>query len=309
MTSPGVEEPTSSDVQAVREIIRKTLGKGFSPSSRYIISIQGISTSGKSTMARFIHEQLAENGVRSYLLPLDSFYIVPDGAIEECFDYDFDNPASLNWDNIFKVIRAIKYNEAYIPVFKRTGKSSGEVGMIPNFNPTVVVIEGIYGFNAVSESIFNIAEFDPYNTRKEISGEFIPNPVEFSDFNVIKLHLTLCKAKALSVRIGRDVLVRNIPVDFIVKRFDAHVWPAAERWIWSDKQPEDIQIVHGVFNHRGSALVVRELVGFFIGKDVPVCLTPIMGDMGREALVQCSGECAPNREVSVVVGDSGDQNE
>lgn len=304
MTKLDVQHPVDDRLKAIREVIATKLGEEFDPSKRYIISIQGVSTSGKSSMSKAIYNYLVDNGISTYMLRLDDFYIVPDGTLEDNFDYDFDNPASMNWDNIFEVFRAIKYNEPYIPVFKRTHASSGAVGRIPNFKPCVLIIEGIYGFNVVSEEIFNTKEFDACNTYKEVHDEFVPNPLDFGDFKIIRLHLTLCKAKALSVRISRDVLVRNIPVESIVKRFESHVWPATERWVRSEKQRGDVQIVHGIFNSSVSNMFVKELLRFFLSKDAPVVLKPIKGDMMKEFSVKCSGNCVLEKKTELVLEDS-----
>jgi uridine kinase len=287
---------------SVKWMINERLGARFVPGQKYIICIQGISTSGKSTMAEIIYDSLAEAGLRTYLLPLDSFYNHADGAIEDIFEYDFDNPAALNWDNVFSVVESISSNAPLIPRYARTKRGSELVEHLPNFRPEVLIIEGVNAFNVVEEETLNIGELDPLDSEKAVENEYIRNSLDLSPFRIIKVHLTLCRSKACSIRIERDKLLRSLAAEDVVRRFSSHVWPATERWGWFWSGAGSINLVHGMFNSKKSAVVMEELVRFFSGR---AKLKPFDGhDMSGAFSAPCSGECIPPKSCGLVLEDS-----
>jgi uridine kinase len=288
----------------IRSAICRRLGTGFMDGQKYILCIQGISTSGKSTMARIVHDALVASGIRTYLLALDIFYSHADGAIEDLFEYDFDNPSALNWDNVFRVVKAIGSDAPFIPRYARTSRGSELVGQVPNFMPDVLIVEGVNAFNVVEERIFNVAELDPIDSGKKVESEYVKNSLDLSPFKVIKIHLALCKSKAASIRVARDGVLRNLSSKDVLRRFNSQVWPAAERWGWSSTDKERIQVVHGMFNAR-AVDVMEELVYFFSGRQVGLAGAFDGHDMSEAFAVPCSGECVPS--CGLVLRDSGDE--
>ncbi|KAH9412165.1 hypothetical protein HK407_01g00570 [Ordospora pajunii] len=282
-------------VKDVRQVIYKYFDGCYDPGRRYIICIQGATSSGKSTFAKSIHRMLSDNGISSYILPLDAFYFDsfnsdPAASVSFNEEYDFDNPASLNWKNVFDVLKAIRDEEPYIG-YSLYCKENGiaEVRYDKNPKPRVLIIEGIFAFNTINEKIFNIAEFDPCNSNKDIEEEFIDRKMGMGDFRVLKVFMGHCASKILSVRLKRDLAIgRN--KDKVLNKFFAMTLPSTLRWIYSPIYSGFIKIVHGNFNAKKANMVLDELGQYFLNKKVAIPDAKEVNFVG-EGEVECTGEC------------------
>lgn len=289
-------------MDAIRDVVQRHLGGACSPGRRYIICIQGATSSGKSTFAKKLHRMLSSGGINTYLLPLDSFYNVPDSPLEENDDYDFDNPVSLNWDAIFKVLEAIRDRRDVIPYYIRA-KGHAEAGFtdVPNPQPRVVIIEGIYAFNTVSDRVFNLVEFDPYDSKKTVCCEYIDNTFNLGDFRVLRILMTSCASKILSIRLRRDRL-RGRSREAVVRRCETMLLPSTFRWVYSPVYRDFIKVVHGNFNVEKTQLLMDELSRYFFGERRRVSDAKEM-DMWAEFAVECSGECRYGGDAAAVLDD------
>ena len=113
----------------------------------YMISITGASSSGKTTIANKIAEEVGKE--KCYVLSQDNFYkSIPDGV--DSTTYNFDDPKAIDFDALIKVLTALKtrtYSE--IPNYcfkthKRTGYSAID------FEGSVIILEGILTMCSIS---------------------------------------------------------------------------------------------------------------------------------------------------------------
>ncbi|KAM0672313.1 uridine kinase [Ordospora colligata] len=276
-------------VKDLRQVIYKYFDGCYDPSRRYIICIQGATSSGKSTFAKSIHRMLGENGINSHILALDAFYFDSISFNEE---YDFDNPASLNWESVFEVLEAIRDEKPYIEhsvYYKVKYNPTVKYEKRPNPKPRVLIIEGIFAFNTINEKIFNIAEFDPYNSSKDIKEEFVDRKMDMGDFKILKVFMGHCASKILSVRLKRDLAIGR-KKEKVLNKFFAMTFPSTLRWIYSSIYSGFIKIVHGNFNAKKSNAVLEELGQYFLKKKVAIPDAKEVNFFG-EGEVECTGEC------------------
>jgi uridine kinase len=289
--------------EEVRKVIRECFGDRYDPSRRYLICIQGATSSGKSVFSETLHRLFSMKGIESHVMGLDAYYNTPDNPLSEEDEYDFDNPASLNWDNIFSVMEAFRDGLKTIPHYKRP-RNHGEavvVTEVPNPMPRVLIVEGVYAFNTVDSRVFNIGEYDPYDSRREIQQEFASREPGTGDFRILKILMTQCRSKLYQIRLKRDLLVGK-PRQAVVNRFNKMIFPATLRWVYSDVYSGYIKIVHGNFNRKKIKLMTDELSQYFFGQEAGI-EGEYKEDLSREFSVECSGECNVDGHARLVLGD------
>lgn len=304
LTPSEIEEITNlrnKDGHNILTILRKCFGIKYNKNNKYLISIQGSSSSGKSTLAHSIFNILMANGVECLLLELDRYYKSTENNIQ---GYDFDNPASLDWEKIRNVLKAVDNDEPLLPLYEYsfiTKLSSGPF-MATNNHPRVVIVEGIYAFNCMSDKMFNINEFDPTDSHKCIDNEFIVND-NLNKFKILNVRLTLCKNKSLEVRTGRDVIQRNKSKEEAVNQFHEQVWPATQKWVNSCQFEEDIRIIHGSFNENKVKLFVGCVSFFFTTR--MISFKNIGCDLNLRHMfnIKCSKECREIIGSKIVLDD------
>jgi len=304
----GFSTSTSEDeTTGIKNIIHEYFGESYDPNQRYIICIQGATSSGKSIFSKGIHKILTENGISSYLFPLDSYYFKPLNPDLDEEDYDFDNPAALDWINIFEVIKAIRDKKPYIEHNVYSSEEytkDANIIRIPNIMPNVLIIEGIFGFNAINDKIFNIKEFDPYNSNKIIEKEIIDRDFNIGDFKILKVLMTHCASKLLSIRLKRDE-IRGRSKEAIIKRFYDKTLPGTLKWVYSPIYDEYIRIIHGNFNIEKVKLLMDELSLYFLGKKEEIPNDEYMDiNMWNEfEIIECTGECEYGGKASIILND------
>lgn len=120
---------------------------------REIIMLAGPSSSGKTTTARKLSEELSKNGVKTYVLSLDDFYLdrkdiplLPDGT------RDFETVYALDLELLEKAVNALLRGETVkTPVFdfiegKRSRERFNEITL---GEADAVIIEGLHALNPV----------------------------------------------------------------------------------------------------------------------------------------------------------------
>lgn len=277
----------------LKKEIRQTIKDRFrqkNTGQKFLIAIQGSSSSGKSTIAENIYRMMKSNKVEVFMLSLDCYYKTYKHT--DLREYDFDNPGALDWEKIDGVLNAIDNDEEFIPTYSYsfiTKKCDGPI-YIKNNRPSVVIIEGIYAFNPINEYQFNIEKFDPLQTAKKINDEFVRNTKKYT-FRMLKVKLSMCKSKSLEVRIERDVKQRNKPKEESLLQFENQVWPATQKWVNNDIFMEDLKIVHGSFNEDVVIVLIEELANYFIEKKVRIDGLYCDSNLKHCFSVHCSGEC------------------
>lgn len=278
----------------IGQIIKNCFGNRET-NTKYLIAIQGCSSSGKSTIADNIYNMLKKSNIEVFMLSLDNYYKTY--THNDLHEYDFDNPGALDWDKINDVLSAFSEEKCYIPTYNYSFITKKCVGptFIENKRPEVIILEGIYAFNLVNDQKFNIEQFDPLNSCKHIQEEFIKNGASFG-FKVLKIKLSMCKSKSLEVRIERDVFQRNKLREESILQFENQVWPATRKWVNNVKFAEDIRIVHGSFNEERVVALIEELVKYFTKKAIVIREIECEKNLKHCFEVRCSGECKKNEK-------------
>ncbi|TBU01201.1 hypothetical protein CWI36_1410p0020 [Hamiltosporidium magnivora] len=128
---------------------------------------------------------------------------------------------------------------------------------------------------------------------------------KFSNLKILNIRLSICKSKALSIRITRDTLYYNKLYSYSLHQFNTQVWPSTLKYINSTVYTDNIKIIHGSFNKRCEYLI-KGLVDYFddnksnnsskniVSKHIynqeSVTVLP-SHDMYCKSLVSCTGEC------------------
>lgn len=303
MTSSLESSSKNEHEKSIDRIIKYKFGDQYNQKDKYLIVIQGATSSGKSTVAKQLYQLLINNNVNTKLIGLDSYYLSPDNPLEEDDNYDFDNPASLDWSSIVEVLKALENDDQDLPVyFRRTSRSDiNKKEYLPNTYPSVVIVEGIYAFNVINHYKFNLDELDPNNSDKAISREFVESDHNLDGFKVLKIFLPLCKNKLWEIRKSRDMKLKK-PFECIKKRFEGMIWPDTLRWVYSTLENNDIQITHGNFNEKKMNYLIRQLVLFFSEKEISY-EKQLEDDLSDEFKVKCSGECNFLRNSHLILDD------
>ncbi|KAM0687169.1 Uridine kinase, partial [Conglomerata obtusa] len=290
-------ENTTMEGSSLYAKIAKCFNGKYDPKKKYLIALQGSSSSGKSTLANNMYQLFIACGFRCYLLELDKYYKTfewSEDKIQREFsilNYNFDNPAALDWGKIHNTLRAIDNDEDFIPTYEYSFISkicSGPINIKNNY-PNIIFVEGIFALNTINKIVFDLKTFSPYSEIENNQNEYIQNINKYR-FNVLKVKLTVCKKKSLEIRAGRDVIQRGKSKALAIAQFEKFVWPATIKWVNNEVFEEDIQIIHGSFNHK-TKLFIGAISFFFLGKCVTIKNLKFNGDFAANFNVECSGEC------------------
>lgn len=153
MASDFPQELIDKSEQRYSNIIASVAETVCSSGERQVVMLAGPSSSGKTTTARKLSEECIKNGVHTFVLSLDDFYLdreniplLPDGT------RDFETVYALDLDYFEEVINALLRGETVkTPVFDFvTGKRKTDVtGELTLGEKDVVVIEGLHALNPV----------------------------------------------------------------------------------------------------------------------------------------------------------------
>lgn len=292
----------STTQDCINKIILKKFGCNFNPKKKYIIAIQGATSSGKTTIATQLHDTLSSHGIKSFIIGLDSFYKTFDTSTQD--NYDFDNPAAYDWIKLQKVLVSIINDEDTIPMVKRDKyiNEKQEIECMDNPHPQVIIIEGIYSFNSINKYIFNIDEYDVRNSSKPLEMEYIKGSNILGNTRILKVFLPMCRNKLKSIRLSRDLKIGRTKNE-ILERFNMMIWPDTLRWVNSSLESSDIQIIHGNFNYRKISDLLNSLSEYFCGSEYTISKEKKDDDFFKEFMVSCSGECLSNQNSYLILED------
>ena len=134
-----------------QSIIDKIVKKIIEEDGREIIMLAGPSSAGKTTTAKRLKEGLSENGVTTYVLSLDDFYLnrddipyLPDGT------QDYETVYALDLVRLENDLNSLLRGETVeTPIFDfTTGKRSDtQFNTITLGQEDVVIIEGLHALN------------------------------------------------------------------------------------------------------------------------------------------------------------------
>lgn len=123
------------------------------------------------------------------------------------------------------------------------------------------------------------------------------------DFKILKIQMTHCASKLLSIRLGRDLLLGK-PKQTVIDRFYDKILPDTLRWVYSPIYHGYIKVIHGNFNVKKIRMLTDELSLYFFGRVVNGSLEAKDGDFWAESMVECTGECKKNGTPSIILGDN-----
>lgn len=257
--------------------VRTVFGGDFDPKKKYVIAIQGVSTSGKSTFVKKLKDVLVDRcrmSCKIMTVSTDNFYIndpFKEKTQEEISRYDFDNPASIDWYAMFDCFKSYLSDDkkciksSYDFISKTRSETTVEN---PGFN--VIIVEGIFAHNLFNEKIFNIPQYDSLNSAKEITVPYIENTYvnKLPSFKILKLFLDLDRETMLRARIRVDRLREKISKDESIARFNNFVYPATLKWVKTANSCNSHKVLSkGTRNIEECSRVFTELANFF-GADI-----------------------------------------
>lgn len=192
-------------------------------SNCYVIGICGGTCSGKTTLAKNLHDEL--NGLSIYLSQ-DSYYKDQSHkSSEEIKLHNFDHPESLDLDLLHNhILQLKKHNEIHAPNYCfKTHSRLAEVHVIQPAN--VVIVEGILIFSHKGLR-------DLFDLRVFVDVE--------ADVRLIR-------------RINRDCLERGRSINSITEQYLKSVKPMHEKFVDNNKHHSDLVINSDTFNkHQGN---------------------------------------------------------
>ena len=241
------------------------------------IVVQGSSCAGKSVFTDYLVRNLKKQ-IKVELLALDNFYHGTsfDYKDAQSENYDFDNPAALNWDKLKEVIKSYCNGDEFINTSEydfATQKRRDQI--IKNTYPDVIIVEGIYGFNLFNSKVFDCTRLDPFKEPlehdKPLEYYYKLNDLKI-DADVIKIELLMDKSRMKMIRMNRDCQMRfkdstSSFVDMLNKRFERLIWPATEKWVYTKYNKPDIIIKGGTFNQEECLKVGEKLFIDLVGKE------------------------------------------
>lgn len=244
------------------------LSSKFSKSDQIcIISIQGPSTSGKSTLSKILWYTLLILKQKCYVLNLDSFIRTKQVMSDY---YDYDNPGVYQWEKIRNVLTAFHDKHKTLDLYEYSFSKSQSTGPIVRDNPfpKFLIVEGLHANYLFSDWFFNLEIVKPTVSADILPQEdlFVREKTNWPNFSVLKLQLRIEKEKMYKVRLKRDACERGLDLDTI-KRQLCMVWAATELWVFNDRitQP-DITLDNGTFGMNGLAEFLNCFVRFLISK-------------------------------------------
>jgi len=216
--------------------------------NKCIVAIQGASCVGKTALTRSVAEMANGNKIRAVTIHMDDFYkTFPNRHPNDPSIYDFDNPAAYNWGQLRECINGYLEDRAVIrsSTYDKNTMESATIE-IENIQPQIIIIEGLYTFNLFNDDIFNIDEFDEYDSSsKLIENEYIRNETKLykkmkemtgnGTINLITVKMTLDTPTLKSRRFRRDKTDHNRNEAESAQRYENYILPATERWIYSGR--------------------------------------------------------------------------
>lgn len=243
----------------ILKAIQNIFGAEYDASEKYLIAIQGPTCSGKTTFSKAIMKCLKGNNIRCKHIGLDNYYKSTGTQVK---NYNFDNPAALDWGQIKKVLRAIENNDKVITNQRYSFKTwESELYEEVNIYPQFVILEGIYAFNSINDYVFDINKMDPFKKQSENIYELVSNDYK-PTFKILKLYLPMCKEASLACRTVRDIEERFYTSIQIKQQFEIYTWPSNLRWNANSEENADISISHGTHNLKECKLFLYSLIYF-----------------------------------------------
>lgn len=255
----------------VKTAMREVFGPNFNSSQKYVISVQGPSTCGKTTLCRIMKTALEEKypgECKVALISIDSFYEnLADNNLKSLRNYDFDNPAAIEWDALVRTLKAlINDSETYPESTYEFATMIRNEKDVPNPGFNIIIIEGIYGHNVFNDEIFNISEYSPYSSSKEIDVPYVKNTLDIGSerFHLFKILMSLDDDKILENRMRVDRQRTTRDEEEIIYRCKRFVFPATEKWVnRMDISKPNVTLKNGTWNFESFCTFLNDFLSYF----------------------------------------------
>lgn len=273
-------EKDSQDIKIVEEqvydasnAVKTILGEKFDNNKKYIIAIQGVTTSGKTTLSSCLFNLLNDEkaGLKPFRVSTDHFYKNKPfigRSEEEIEQYDFDNPKSIDWDAMKKCIKEIldgkdRYSKSSYSFVTKERKEESKIN--PGFN--IIIIEGIFAHGLFQDYFYNLDEFDAFNSEKTIKTPLVENQFikDLDDkIKVIKIFMNLDKESMRETRERVDKIRSDWSIEKSRDIFERKVYPATLRWVMPNKvNKPDIFINQGSRDVDFCSHLIEDIAKFF----------------------------------------------
>lgn len=262
----------------ISQILSLALTSQFDPNQKYVIAIQGPTTSGKSTIAKMIYEVLQKDDsglCRPALVSLDNFYKGdPFKNIDssQISSYNFDCPAALDWKSIADCMQQYisGNNEIKSQKYDFSTKKV-ETTTIKNNCANIIIVEGIFAHNAFNENVFNVEKYSCIDITQpsDKNLEYVQNRYEHMKLpmKVLKIYLNRsCKKEVAEARKKADKDRENKSESLSTEIFEKLVWPSTLKWVSCNgftSSNSDLTIENGSRNHDYSAEFLFALFEYF----------------------------------------------
>lgn len=139
--------------QAYRLRVCEVADRIFADKNRKIVMLAGPSSSGKTTTAKFLSEEINRLGGKAYTVSLDDFYL-PRGTsypLDENGKPDFECVEALDTELLHSSLRSLaEKGKAVLPVFDfKTGDRINNAKTIVLDENDVIIVEGLHALNPV----------------------------------------------------------------------------------------------------------------------------------------------------------------
>ena len=175
--------------------------------SKILIGVAGPTCSGKTLLSKFLEEKL---GKRALVISQDSFYI-PGNE-----NTNFDDPKQIEWSLLTKTLRSLMKNKiTEVPQYDFTthDRKKETIKINPN-EKDIIIVEGILIYSCFElVDMINVKYF--VNTKPD-----------------------LCFKR----RLIRDTKERGRTEEEVIKRYNDHVQPSNEKYVYPSKEKADCVI-------------------------------------------------------------------
>ncbi|ORD99731.1 hypothetical protein A0H76_298 [Hepatospora eriocheir] len=243
-----------------------------------LILFQGPSGAGKTTVTKFLCQELIKNGIKSEVINFDNYAFATDPKKTITGDYNFNCPSAYDWDGLRKLL--VSYGKKEDFVERRIYNFETESVIITkqkNNKPDVLILEGFLIFNLVNEKIFNIEKSCSLNHSMSVKDNCnVPNPIDFSIyFNIYKIFFELEESDIKKMRFIRYFnerkskpqlknLCESDMKKFIEKELEKFVIPSTKSWVNYGKESADLIVKCSPFSHnRDLNEFIKEFIEYF----------------------------------------------
>ncbi len=216
-----------------------------------IVALQGLTYSDRTTFGNYLEEILESHNINVMRIKINSYYKSVRNDLETLRNYDFNNPAAIDWDLMKRTLYdlAKRNDRVQLSTFDKSCCISRSF-MIQNTYPDVIILDGKFALNFFNDKIFNVAEFDCMKSSTQIvKKEYIENPDDFYKyFRIMKVLFQIERDDAFNIRcnesigkegngLSRDQFEVNVFKD-LSHHFVEKFWPSTLRWVHSALQPD-----------------------------------------------------------------------